>query len=89
MFETVENAETVALAEKRTLEFKAIILELDKAIQSEPIISTKGSVRAEQLEDKRDVYSGLGEIKVMDADLNPNIRVPIEKKEEPRTSLCL
>lgn len=65
------------------------ISELDKAIQSEPIISTTGSVRVEQLEDKRDIYSGLVEIEVMGADLPPNKRVPIEKKVEPCTSLCL
>ena len=48
------------------------ISELDKAIQSEPIISTIGLVRVEQLEDKRDIYSGLVEIEVMDVDLPPN-----------------
>ena len=44
MFGAVEMAETVALAEKRTPDFEAIISELDKAIQSESIISTIGSV---------------------------------------------
>ena len=89
MFGAVKKAETIALAEKRTPKFEAIILELDKAIQSETIISTKGLVHVEQLEDKRDIYSGFSEIEVMDANLNPNIRVPIEDKEEPHTSLCL
>ena len=72
MFGAVKKAETIALAEKRTPKFEAIILELDKAIQSETIISTKGLVRVEQLEDKRDIYSGLVEIEVMDVDLPPN-----------------
>ena len=44
MFGAVENAETVALAEKSPPDFEAIILKLDKAIHSEPIISTTGSV---------------------------------------------
>lgn len=52
MFGAVENAETVALAEKSPPDFEAIILKLDKAIHSEPIISNTGSFRVDQLEDK-------------------------------------
>nr|POE68673.1 hypothetical protein CFP56_72708 [Quercus suber] len=89
MFGAVEKAGTVALAEKSPPDFEAIISELDKAIHSEPIISNTSSVRVEQLEDKRDFYSGLVEIEVMDADSSLNKQIPIVKNVEPCTSLCL
>ena len=67
------------MAEKSPPDFEAIILKLDKAIHSEPIISNTGSFRVEQLEDKRDLYLGLVEIEVMDADSSLNQQVPIVK----------
>nr|POF20269.1 enoyl-coa delta isomerase 3 [Quercus suber] len=79
VFGAVEKARTVALAEKSPPDFEAIISELDKAIHSEPIISSTSSVRVEQLEDKSDFYSGLVEIEVMDADSSPNKQIPIVK----------
>nr|POE91015.1 enoyl-coa delta isomerase 3 [Quercus suber] len=79
VFGAFEKARTVALAEKSPPDFEAIISELDKAIHSEPIISSTSSVCVEQLEDKSDFYSGLVEIEVMDADSSPNKQIPIVK----------
>ena len=88
--ESVAMVGTVAtVARKLTLDFEAIIFELDQAIQSKPIISNSNSICEEQLMDKSNFYLGLVDIEVMDEDLTLCKRVSLGKEVVPCDASCL
>ncbi|KAK7835487.1 uncharacterized protein CFP56_023490 [Quercus suber] len=81
---------TVALtAGKLSPDFEEIISELDQAIQSEPIILHSKSIQEEQLKDKKDIYSGLVDVEVMDEDVTSCKNVLKGKKVDPGSNSCL
>nr|POF24444.1 hypothetical protein CFP56_10662 [Quercus suber] len=81
---------TVALtAGKHTPDFEELISELDQAIQSEPVILNSKSIQVEQLKDKKDIYSGLVDIEVMDEDVTSCKRALKGKQAEPCSTSCL
>nr|POE69038.1 hypothetical protein CFP56_76757 [Quercus suber] len=89
-------AEIVAtFDEKLTPDFEAMISEVDKAIQSEPCISSPNSIRVdqlkrvEQLKNKTNFYSGLVDIEVMDDDSLTCKRGSSGKSFEPCIASCL